>query len=110
MVSKQYYNCGSNHQILGCYPRRQLYCCYKTNISVSQKTPFEIKFPFVDPNVVLIPNYISPNNDGVNDTWILPQEYGSNTEIVLLNSRGEVVYKQIIIRIIGRRTNLILSL
>jgi hypothetical protein len=29
---------------------------------------------------------------------------------VLLNSRGEVVYKQIIIRIIGRRTNLILSL
>ena len=60
---------------------------------VSQKTlPFEIKFPFVDPNVVLIPNYISPNNDGVNDTWILPQEYvsGSNTEIVVLNSRGEI--------------------
>ncbi|MFV8358195.1 gliding motility-associated C-terminal domain-containing protein, partial [Flavobacterium sp. XS1P32] len=65
----------------------------QTSGCVSQKTlPFEIKFPFVDPNVVLIPNYISPNNDGVNDTWILPQEYvsGSNTEIVLLNSRGEV--------------------
>jgi hypothetical protein len=79
---------------------------------VYPKNTLEIKFPFVDPNVVLIPNYISPNNDGVNDTWILPQEYvsGSNTEIVLLNSRGEVVYKQIIIRIIGRRTNLILSL
>lgn len=65
----------------------------QTSGCISQKTlPFEIKFPFVDPNVVLIPNYISPNNDGVNDTWILPQEYvsGSNTEIVLLNSRGEI--------------------
>ena len=65
----------------------------QTSGCISKKTvPFEIKYPFVDPNVVLIPNLISPNNDGVNDTWILPQEYvsGSNTEIVLLNSRGEV--------------------
>ena len=65
----------------------------QTSGCISQKTlPFEVMFPFVDRNVVLIPNYISPNNDGVNDTWILPQEYvsGSNTEIVLLNSRGEV--------------------
>lgn len=65
----------------------------QTSGCISQKTlPFEVKFPFVDRNVIVIPNYISPNNDGVNDTWILPQEYvsGSNTEIVLLNSRGEV--------------------
>ena len=53
---------------------------------------FEVNFPFVDPNVTLIPNLISPNNDGINDTWILPQEYvsGTNTEILLLNSRGEI--------------------
>ena len=57
-----------------------------------KELPFLIAFPFVDPNVTVIPNLISPNNDGINDTWILPQEYvsGTNTEIVLLNSRGEI--------------------
>lgn len=60
-----------------------------------KELPFLISFPFVDPNVTLIPNLISPNNDGINDTWILPQEYasGSNTEILLLNSRGEIALK-----------------
>jgi hypothetical protein len=57
----------------------------QTSGCVSKKHSFEIKFPFVDPNVVLIPNYISPNNDGVNDTWILPQEYvsGSNRNCII---------------------------
>lgn len=60
-----------------------------------KELPFLISFPFVDPNVTLIPNLISPNNDGINDTWILPQEYasGTNTEILLLNSRGEIALK-----------------
>lgn len=65
----------------------------QTTGCISKKElPFEINFPFVDPNVTLIPNLISPNNDGINDTWILPQEYvsGTNTEILLLNSRGEI--------------------
>ncbi|SHG56205.1 gliding motility-associated C-terminal domain-containing protein [Flavobacterium micromati] len=60
---------------------------------VSQKELlFEINYPFIDPNVTLIPNLVSPNNDGINDTWVLPQEYvsGTNTQIILLNSRGEV--------------------
>jgi gliding motility-associated-like protein len=65
----------------------------QTTGCISQKElAFVINFPFVDPNVTKIPNLISPNNDGINDTWILPQEYvsGTNTEILLLNSRGEI--------------------
>lgn len=65
----------------------------QTTGCISKKElPFVINFPFVDPNVTKIPNLISPNNDGINDTWILPQEYvsGTNTEILLLNSRGEI--------------------
>lgn len=63
-----------------------------TGCIFKKELPFLINFPFVDPNVTLIPNLISPNNDGINDTWILPQEYvsGTNTEILLLNSRGEI--------------------
>ena len=41
---------------------------------------------------VNIPNVISPNNDGINDTWIIPQKYlsGSKTEIQILTSQGKV--------------------
>ncbi|WP_395078021.1 gliding motility-associated C-terminal domain-containing protein [Flavobacterium sp.] len=41
---------------------------------------------------VNIPNVISPNNDGINDTWIIPQKYlsGSKTEIQILTAQGKV--------------------
>lgn len=51
--------------------------------------------PPVAIDVINLPNIVSPNGDGINDTWIIPQEYtsGTNTELIIVSSSGQQVLK-----------------
>ncbi len=58
--------------------------------------PFErtivLSGPDSDANV--IPNLVTANNDGANDTWKVPAEYSSdNIRVQILNSLGKIVFE-----------------
>jgi gliding motility-associated-like protein len=61
---------------------------------VSDEIPFIVRYS-IDPSIKTIPNLISPNNDGVNDTWQLPQQYtsGNDVEVVIVSSNGEEILR-----------------
>ena len=62
--------------------------------TIIEEFPFEISFK-VNLNVPKISNIVTPNGDGVNDTWIIPDQYisGTNTHIMILSSLGEIVFE-----------------
>ncbi|WP_396601281.1 gliding motility-associated C-terminal domain-containing protein [Algibacter sp. R77976] len=63
-----------------------------TGCNASTEFSFTVRLAF--PSFDVIPNLISPNGDGINDTWLIPRKYtsGTNTEVIILSSQGKVVF------------------
>ncbi|WP_158849012.1 gliding motility-associated C-terminal domain-containing protein [Algibacter sp. L1A34] len=63
------------------------------SFEVNKKTGTDKIDPF--PDVEQIPNIISPNNDGENDTWVIPKIYvsGTNAKVLIFSPQGKIVFK-----------------
>lgn len=59
--------------------------------TASREFLFEVIEPF--PDVEKLPNIISPNGDGINDTWIIPRAYvgDTGTEVLIMTGNGKIV-------------------
>jgi len=75
---------------------------YKVVISETTGCEASVEYTFtieealdLFPDVEKIPNVISPNGDLINDTWVIPTAYvsGTNTEVIIMTNRGEIVLK-----------------
>jgi gliding motility-associated-like protein len=48
----------------------------------------------IDPDLILIPNLITPNGDNENDAWVLNQLHNlANYDITITNYAGKVVFQ-----------------
>ncbi|HEY6142009.1 MAG TPA: gliding motility-associated C-terminal domain-containing protein [Flavobacterium sp.] len=60
--------------------------------AIVEEFPFVVE-PYVPSSTVEIPNLITPNGDGKNEFWNIPEKYvDNNTQVVIMNSNGEVVF------------------
>lgn len=75
---------------------------YKVIVSQTEDCISSMEFTFqitqtinTFPDVENIPNIVSPNGDGINDTWIIPSKYvgGTDTEIMILTREGKTIFK-----------------
>ena len=59
---------------------------------ISQTNKITLKNSPVQAIGTIIPNIVSPNNDGANDFWIIPADYiiGTGTNVQILDAQGKI--------------------